>query len=69
LERQKLGVSCSEDDDDLSMKGATEHVDSFSVAYVLGTAMFITPIRLIHRNSKGASHCCKPLLSNEYIKT
>lgn len=48
LERQKLGVGCSEEDDDISMKGATEHVDPFSMSFVLVKTMFIAPIRFIH---------------------
>lgn len=37
LERQKLGAGCSEDDDDISIKGTTEHVYPFSIASVFVT--------------------------------
>jgi hypothetical protein len=37
LERQKLGAGCSEDDDDISIKGTTEHVYPFSRAFVFVT--------------------------------
>jgi hypothetical protein len=68
LERQKLGVSCSEDDDDISMKGTTQHVDPSSVAFVLVMTMFIIPIMFIHRSSKG-TYYWKPLLSKDCMKT